>query len=571
MSGQSRILTAGFDQDVFKAVHGVFPAENKSTSAELTVRGENMSVMFKILKKKFFGWLRGLLDSFEKKEADAPRPAIAAVTTVHIPPAAAAPPQPAAAPTPPPASTGGLELPLQPIVEKLPVELRARMSGTHPDLSRASIFVSVEKILPQLALGSVKITFGELRRAAPGLFSGGEEYDSLALPLPLPEVLARLNPRSLSRNPAQKAVVVPPEIAGPFAARPQEAAPIPAAPAMTQLPRAAVPVVPLSFERLPAAQQPPSFVTRQDDPPPVVPVATPVAPVATPAPMPDPAIISALLAALSENWPEALRLEIARLNLANAQVALPVNPVGSALKLGRVKFSWRDLRSWIRPLPPGESAYDAIELELPLKVIAPLFLSRQAGAARPQQKTFVAAEIPNLFFGFPQPEPAAVEVAPRPVPATASETASSGTNYFEKPGAARVSDTEFRQQPVATNFLSRYATPDEIVTRAAALNGVAGTLVALPDGLMVASRIPPELNPDTLAAFLPQLFNRVSQSSNELRMGELNNLNFTVGAVSWKIFRVNAVYFAAFSRAGETLPTAELAALAAQLDRKKQQ
>jgi hypothetical protein len=53
-------------------------------------------------------------------------------------------------------------------------------------------------------------------------------------------------------------------------------------------------------------------------------------------------------------------------------------------------------------------------------------------------------------------------------------------------------------------------------------------------------------------------------------MGELNNLTFTVGNVPWKIFRVNALYFAAFGRAGEAMPAAPLAELAAQLDRKKQ-
>jgi hypothetical protein len=77
-----------------------------------------------------------------------------------------------------------------------------------------------------------------------------------------------------------------------------------------------------------------------------------------------------------------------------------------------------------------------------------------------------------------------------------------------------------------------------------------------------------ELNADTLAAFLPQLFNKVSQCTKELRMGELNNLNFTVGNVPWKIFRVNAIFFAVFGRAAQPLPTAQLAALAAELDRK---
>ena len=109
-----------------------------------------------------------------------------------------------------------------------------------------------------------------------------------------------------------------------------------------------------------------------------------------------------------------------------------------------------------------------------------------------------------------------------------------------------------------------------MVARAAALPGVAGSVVAMQDGLRVASQVPAEFNPDTLAAFLPQIFERVNQSTRELRMGALNNINFTVGSVPWKIFRVNAVYFAAFGRAGEQLPSAQLAQLAAALDRKKQ-
>ncbi len=85
---------------------------------------------------------------------------------------------------------------------------------------------------------------------------------------------------------------------------------------------------------------------------------------------------------------------------------------------------------------------------------------------------------------------------------------------------------------------------------------------------MVASRLSPDLNGETLAAFLPQIFGKLTQCTKELRMGELNNLNFTVGNVPWKIFRVNAIFFAAFGRLGEPLPTSQLAALAAELDHK---
>jgi predicted regulator of Ras-like GTPase activity (Roadblock/LC7/MglB family) len=330
-------------------------------------------------------------------------------------------------------------------------------------------------------------------------------------------------------------------------------------------------------------------------PKPVTPTvpAAPDASVAPQAPM-DPASISAPLAALSEEWPEGLRLEITRSNLSNAQVLLPANLIEPALKRGRVTFTWQNLRSLIKPTPPPASVHDGIELELPLKVIAPLFLRRQKAAHRARQATLPPAEIPNLFFGFPQPQAEAPVKAPEPVEAPEPEASVpeaplpqgnhpalkpvdaklADSNYYiwgETNDAPRVDDTEYkRSQRPATDFTSRYATPQEIITRAMALPGVVGAIVALPDGLKVASQIPSGLNADTLAAFLPQIFDRVSQSTKELRMGSLNNFNFTVGNVPWKIFRVNAVYFAAFGCAGEPLPATQLAALAAELDRKKQ-
>ena len=44
----------------------------------------------------------------------------------------------------------------------------------------------------------------------------------------------------------------------------------------------------------------------------------------------------------------------------------------------------------------------------------------------------------------------------------------------------------------------------------------------------------------------------------------------TVGNVPWKIYRVNAIFFAAFGLAGRPLPTGQLSVLAAELNRKKQ-
>jgi hypothetical protein len=285
-----------------------------------------------------------------------------------------------------------------------------------------------------------------------------------------------------------------------------------------------------------------------------------------------------------------LRLEIGQLSLATAQVALPVNLVEPALKRGRVTFPWRNLRSWIRPPTTAVSIHDGLELELPLQVIAPLFLSRQGRApqlGKSPQSPALPPEIPNLFFGFPQPQapseipessvkmpsPNETSFATKPADIRPSE---SNSNYYvwgDTSDTPKLDTTEFGRAPTPatplTDFSSRHTTPKEVVARAMTLRGVAGAVVALPDGLTVASQIPPDLNSDTLAAFLPQIYGRVSQCTKELRMGELNNLNFTVGNVPWKVFRIHGVYFAAFGRAGEQLPTAQLAQLAGELDRKK--
>jgi predicted regulator of Ras-like GTPase activity (Roadblock/LC7/MglB family) len=284
------------------------------------------------------------------------------------------------------------------------------------------------------------------------------------------------------------------------------------------------------------------------------------------APAPPPAVVESLLvslSALAASWPDAVRKEIVEQNLVDSEAALPVPAVEQGLKQARVAVSWKTVRSWLKPaLPPAGSPSDATVLELPLKVVAPIFLERQRKTASPQQKISIDEEIPNLFFGAPPPE--------NGLPGAASAARPTDTNYYvwdESHDTARVDQSEVKRGPTpGTKFVAKYATPNEVVSRAAALDGVNGALIALPDGLMVANRLPPDLNADTLAAFLPQIFGKVSQCTKELRMGELNNLNFTVGNVPWKIFRVNAIFFAAFGRAGEPLPTAQLAALAAELD-----
>jgi predicted regulator of Ras-like GTPase activity (Roadblock/LC7/MglB family) len=655
-----------------------------------------MSALANNFKKNFAGLLRGLLRKVDNSDFADPQPehrplqrqpvaasqhdsTAAIVSDLHSVPgdprlqAVSEPGQYAAAPARG-ANLSELEMPLLPILERLPADLRSKWMLGGVDLQQATISVPVKKVLPQLALGAVKITFGELRTAAPSLFRTGEEYDSLPIALPLNEVLARLNPALIPRNPSQRTVAPPVEIAAPFGPGGHGAAlataapavkpapptthfykkPVPAPepirmpmppavagqplPSLPFAPRAITPTPPPPAPAIPQAPaQPLPFPPRattpapspapnprvnfnggafNQTPPPTrnsvpnsipntfspIPMSKPPAPapapvprpaaMPAPAPVPRPAAVPmpapvpvaeapsllAPLSALCEEWPESLRQEIAELNLTNSQVALPIHLIEPALRRGRVIFPWHHVRSWLKPAPAGVSAHDTTNLELPLKVIAPLFLPAKKAEVKSQMRAEVPpTSVPNLFFGFPQPQPEEMappinmpEAVPLVKPLDAKLNDSNFYVWGEGGDDPHLDEAEFKRAAApSTDFSSRRAMPNEIIARAMKLPGVTGAIIALGDGLKVAQQLPAELNADTVAAFLPQLFSRVSQCAKELRMGELNNLNFTLGNVPWKIFRVNAVYFAAFGVAGVSLPTAQLAMLAGELDRKK--
>ena len=491
------------------------------------------------------------------------------------------------------------------VVRGLPAELKDRVSNQH--LGATEISIPLDKVLAQLPLGSVKMTFGELRRAAPTHFSAHSDKDSVLVALPLNEILAQLNPMLLPRRSSQKHIVVPEEIRSPFgdtgqglifSVGPGEASAAAPVRGMTPAPGtqtssirrpAPAPARPLAMAAAPSPAAPARSSWISSSTPPslsAVPAAAPVlaeapaliplAPVqvAPAAPATEAATVNLPLALICESWPESVRLEIAQLNLGGVAIAMPLDTLKESLQRGKAFFTWKILRGWFKPaLLASVSAHDHTSLELPLKVVAPIFIARQRDLSQSRQKVAIDENIPNLFFGFPQPEAAPVAAVP-PTPASCAVTKPVDTNYFSLPAAEAAPATADagvkRTAPNGTAFVTKCATPNEIVSRAAALGGVSGALIALPDGLMVASKLSADLNGDTLAAFLPQIFSKVNQCTNELRMGELNNLNFTVGNVPWKIFRVNAIFFAAFGRAGQPLPTAALAALAGELDHKKQ-
>ncbi len=575
-----------------------------------------------MVRIKFAGLIRSLWRRNDSEQAPAgpgARPVASSSPRRDSPPrtgsATAAAPV-SAAPVSLPPGENEIALPLASIIAGLPMDLRAKIMTVPP--AGQIICLPVETIIAQLAFGAVKISFGELRELADGVFAkSGSEQDGKLINLPLNEILSRINPALLVRQSGNK-VEVSDEISGPFNGlcngvmftdqplKSSKPAPQPAEPVVNRMNPLVEPSAPIAFRPPPGmeTQSKPSIngatnghrmvplPSHTTPPPTALKIPSAPAPVPPPrasvpaAPRPEPAQLTfpAALAALSENWPDELKLEIVRGNLASLSVPLDAGTVEAGLKRGRIVMSWKALRSLAKPgsMP---SPNDNLELDLPLKVVAPLFFAAKRNAPQSRKVTKVSEEIPNLFFGFPKAAPG----TPAVQPATSIPMADPAARPVEKPVEkrngnsnffVRTEDGEVQNQDEAvylppavpqTDFTSRRALPKDVVGEAAKLPGVAGALVTLPDGLRVASEVTAGLNPDTLAAFIPQIYERMNQSTRELRMGVLNNVAFTVGSVPWKIFRVNSVYFAVFGQAGASLPSVQLARLAGELDRKKQQ
>jgi hypothetical protein len=618
---------------------------------------------------------------------------------------------------PDPEHPNEIAIPLLAIANTLPMDLKAKLIGT-PAPGRM-VYLPLENVINQLAFGAVRISFGELRTLAPGIFVSNlnSTFDSRPVTLPLNEILGRINPALLARrSPAQK-FEVSDEITGPFSGhgrgisftdQPLKGTPVPPAtpprsvkpeppsaakrevkPALPVLParenkpappKNFVPPPPPAAPSIPYVEPPkptrtgnpnvigsslgngkgngksPSngngngssqvdknktganpvlppfkFTTKPATPPvtpnlppqpsvqtPATPMSmapvTPVTPARRPAAKPVAEVqptFSVWLQELAEKWPNEVKAEIISQGLGSAKVPLPFNAVEPGLKRGRLTLAWSELRTYMNP-DSSPSTVDDLELDLPLNVVAPAFLAAQRKlSAQKPSRVAVSEEIPNLFFGFPQPEtaapvtpapasPAAPPIArgpsqspttfrPSPLPrmAPAADESSAAaipaaplqnplrtgdTNIYSNGGngSSGTGESDFLQRSASpsTDFTNRQMQPKDVVAHALALPGVAGAVVALADGLKVAGEVPPEFNADTVAAFLPQIFERVNQCTRELRMGSLNNVSFTVGNIPWKIFRVNSIYFATFGMADEAFPKAELAQLAAGLNRK---
>ena len=260
------------------------------------------------------------------------------------------------------------------------------------------------------------------------------------------------------------------------------------------------------------------------------------------------------LSAVSESWPQPVKEEIEQAQIQNSTISLPVGRLETGLKIGRVIFSWGELCLWIQPpLTANPTDNQVISLELPLKVMAPLFLERRRGSV-PAKKAHSAANIPdqlpNIFSRTGE--------APHP---------QNGTAAVPPPPAAPAAPASVLGQIFGLPNKSEW-TPQEICKRICALEGVAGSALAMSDGLLVAGQMPPEVNADTISAFLPQIFGRVSQSAGAMQLGPLNSVVLLAGQSRCAIHKTGKLYLAVLGHPGATLPEAVLGRIAAELTKR---
>lgn len=107
--------------------------------------------------------------------------------------------------------------------------------------------------------------------------------------------------------------------------------------------------------------------------------------------------------------------------------------------------------------------------------------------------------------------------------------------------------------------------PPELVRATVKLEGVAGAIVALQEGLLVAAELPDHMKGDTVAAFLPQIFARLTNYAGEMQLGKVEDILFTAEGALVQIYRLGEVYLAVFGKRGEKLPWESLRLIAEEL------
>lgn len=497
-----------------------------------------------------------------------------------------------------------------PAVETVPLSLHAILESFPEDLQRSiqqwpdetvTIALPLSTIMKQIPNGAVKMSLASVQRQAPtGVLRNGPREDKRMVEVPLRDLLQKLPQDALRRRLDQRPFILPEsgcdlfgDKENPFALAPVEYEAF--VPATAQNDAVEIPeedvaasasegiVAPppgLADALAKSAPKPARVYPKSNKPPLILPIGE-----------------------LSDAWPEPIRSEVIAMN--GARVELPVDEVSARLARGRVTFSWGEIRAWSESAAPTTEGCEDTELVLPLRVVAPAFLQFSKRPSKPVAEPEIGEDIPELFQGpvpppKPEPEPQAqvlegledLSLEPSPEPESGFAPAGSTLDFpvatDPEPSAEPLPATDIivlSEEPVAEEapaFLEAEPvneplppaqvwepqnlgelfhepekpdwSPEEIMQKLTRLPGITGAVVALLEGLVVAHALPEHLNPETFAAFLPQVFARLNQYSAEMQLGEIDEVAITSHGAPCRMFRLGEVFFAVLGEPGAVLP-----------------
>ena len=257
------------------------------------------------------------------------------------------------------------------------------------------------------------------------------------------------------------------------------------------------------------------------------------------------------------------------------------------MKTGKIIFKWGELIEWLDTSSSlAASPHKETPLEVPLKVIIPLFMA-QRQATEVQKKIVIGENIPNLFEGLgkpveapatePEPSTAPTVSAPEPeavtaatIPALAPRNEPEAPTFSSAPTLVATPPPASVLGEIFGDPAKKEWSPLDIAQKLGTLPGVAAGIIAMSDGLLVAGDLPPPFKSETLAAFLPQMFGRMNHYASEIQMGALSVLTLQAGPTTCAIFKTGTLYMAVLGKPGETLPGAVLQRIAGELAKSSQ-
>ncbi|MEI6351769.1 MAG: hypothetical protein WCP06_11770 [Verrucomicrobiota bacterium] len=426
-----------------------------------------------------------------------------------------------------------LLLPLKSITDNFSDQQRPALAKS-PDAS-VIVAVPVDPVIQQLSCGRVFITIADLKRIAPvGIFSSDTSHDQERVEISLRDILAKLDSSLLKRR-TQRLTVLPDDFADLFrkkggAPESEVALDVEAnnAPAVAESAMetastpvaSAAPVAPAEVQ--PEVAAPPS----QTEPAPVAPRTVAA-----------PSELHALFSAPRREEPAATEVVVEPSGLKlNTGSNEPLSPEPEPIRVEELP----DPGFKLSFMPPKPTVEEPAPVPPPWEEKAKLRIAPDGGRHG-------ESEVEAAFPG----EDGETETPAEPSPCP----------------SAPVQPVLTPEPPPLPQAQKPPAPASQLVVRACGLKGVAGAVIALKDGMLVEANVPSEFNPETLAAFLPQVFARVEQATGAMEIGLLQTVMFTAGDRPWQIWDAGSVYFAALGRPNELLPGSQLKVIAAQLTR----